>query len=189
MKRHSIELFFDDATERILQGELERLRDAGLPSPLLHWKMRPHVSVLLGTDMHDGVPARLARLAAEREPLPVTLCAMATFPGSQGTVMLLPVVTRELLDFHAEVHARLGDMFGDSDPHYRPGAWVPHCTQSIFLDDAELDATLRHLRTVPLPLSGHLAGIGIHASTIDPDCDGLGRVGATDYPAVFDLGR
>lgn len=188
MKRHSLELFFDDATEQVLQRELRRLRDAGLPSPLLHWGMRPHVSLLLGTDMHADGPDALATFASEFAALPVALGVLATFPGPQGTVMLLPVVTRDLLELHAEVHARLGSYFGESDPHYAPDSWVPHCTQSIFLDAAELDATLRQLRNAPLPLSGQLTSIGIHASTIDPSCNGLGRVGATDYPAVFPLG-
>jgi hypothetical protein len=116
------------------------------------------------------------------------LGVLATFPGPQGTAMLLPVVTRELLALHAQVHARLGSYFGDSDPQYAPDSWVPHCTQSIFLSADELDATLRHLRTVPLPISGKLTSIGIHASTIDPSCNGLGRVGATDYPANFAFG-
>ena len=188
MKRHSIELFFDEATEQVLQGELRRMRDVGLPSPLLHWGMRPHVSVLLGSDMHEDAPDALAAFAAELAPLPVTLSVLGSFPGPHGTVILLPVVTRALLELHASAHARLGSLFADSDPNYTPDSWVPHCTQSIFLDDGELAATLRHLRTMDLPLAGQITSIGIHASMVDPTSNDLGRIGATEYPAVFALG-
>jgi 2'-5' RNA ligase len=37
-------------------------------------------------------------------------------------------VTKELLAFHAEVHAALAGQPVEHWPVYRPGNWVPHCT-------------------------------------------------------------
>jgi 2'-5' RNA ligase len=39
---------------------------------------------------------------------------------------LSPRPDSALLDVHARLHALIGKL--RSDPHYRPGAWQPHCT-------------------------------------------------------------
>jgi len=181
MKKYSVELFFDSTMEATLKGESEKLRDAGLPAPLLRWGTRPHISLLLGSELRDGAEQAVAAFARETHALPVTLDVIATFPH-RSVVMLLPVVTCELLELHARAHQRLGAYFGESDPHYAPARWIPHCTQSIFLDEDELQATLRHFRATPLPISGRLASVGIHITTIDLERQGAERFVGSEYP-------
>lgn len=187
MIKHAVELFFDPATEKVLRAELERLRDAGLPSPLLEWGTRPHVSLLLGTDMARGADEAVAAFAADVAPLAVTLDVLGTFAGEKRAVLLLPVVTQELLALHANAYDRLGPFFGELDPHYAPGRWVAHCTQSIAIEEHELEATMRLLRSTPLPIAGRFASIGVHRVTIDPELEGRARIVGTDYPVLHEF--
>jgi 2'-5' RNA ligase len=48
------------------------------------------------------------------------------FDSEPLVLWLSPRQDTALLDVHARLHALIGKL--RSDPHYRPGAWQPHCT-------------------------------------------------------------
>ncbi|MEM8885494.1 MAG: 2'-5' RNA ligase family protein, partial [Planctomycetota bacterium] len=106
MIKTAIELLFDAQTDATLRGLLDEIDAAGLPSPLIGWGTRPHLSLLLGGAARDGLEEAVAAFGAE--PLSVTLDGVGTFPGDKGIVYLAPVVTRALLDIHDAAHAAFG---------------------------------------------------------------------------------
>lgn len=54
VRKTAVELLFDPGLEASLDRLLHAIADAGLPSPLLGWGVRPHVSLLLGSDAGEG---------------------------------------------------------------------------------------------------------------------------------------
>jgi 2'-5' RNA ligase len=56
------------------------------------------------------------------------LAGFGVFPVSPPVIWVAPVVTEQLLARHATLYAAL--VPNSVDPHYHPGAWVPHVTLS-----------------------------------------------------------
>ena len=109
-----------------------------------------------------------------------------TFAGDEGVVYLAPVVSRGLLRLHGELsdaceqHVSLNDL-------YRPGTWVPHCTQSLFLDKSQVAeaVAVSHGR---LPIHGEIVAVGLHETEIHRPPDRLPEVKTSHYSAAFRLG-
>jgi 2'-5' RNA ligase len=86
--------------------------------------------------------------------VPFVLASAGTFPGPEGAVFLAPVVDDALLGVHREWHALApGGM-----EHYRPGAWVPHCTVGFRLADA---GTAAAVARAALPIRGRFERIAL----------------------------
>ena len=62
------------------------------------------------------------------DALPLTLAGFGVFPTSSPVIWLAPVVTKLLLACNETLCAAL--VPNPIDPHYCPGAWVPHVTLS-----------------------------------------------------------
>jgi len=86
----------------------------------------PHVTLGIWPDASDAKPLqRAAAKAAASKTTPwVTFAAIGTFPGNPAALFAAPVVTTELLRWHAD----LVDELPPPHPHYRPDAWIAHVT-------------------------------------------------------------
>lgn len=86
----------------------------------------PHITLGVYNVANKCVAASKAirDLAAVRQGANVTLSGYGIFPGERCTLWAVPIVTRELLALHRELH---GSVTSD-DPHYAPDRWVPHVT-------------------------------------------------------------
>jgi len=62
------------------------------------------------------------------DALPLTLAGFGVFPMPPPVMWMIPVATQPLLARHGALHSALAPHA--VDPHYRPGAWVPHLTLS-----------------------------------------------------------
>jgi 2'-5' RNA ligase len=150
----SIELLLDEATERAVRAEWQRLAEAGLSSMAAHTASsnRPHLTLLVREMLPD--PSFDAILT--RPAFAVVLGAPLLFGSGDRRVLARSVIpSQELLDLHARVHALAGA--GDDAPHTSVGAWTPHVTlaRQMKLTDAatalpliggELHARARGLR-------------------------------------------
>jgi hypothetical protein len=187
MLKTAIELLFDDVMESQLMSLLGEIRSAGLPSPLLDWKMRPHVSLMLGTDVAADLEHAVEKFAARTSPIPILLDSICAFPGGKGVVYLGPVVSRALLSLHAEANTAMASAFGELDPLYAPHRWMAHCTVAVGLDEAQVHGVMDICARAPLPYTGQVTGIGIHDVTIDPELEGWDRLIANSYRSVYPL--
>lgn len=187
MLKTAIELLFDDEMESQLMALLGEIRSAGLPSPLLDWKMRPHVSLMLGTDVSAALEHAVEKFAARTSPIPILLDSICAFPGGKGVVYLGPVVNRALLSLHAEANTAMASAFGELDPLYAPDRWMPHCTVAVGLDEAQVHGAMDVCARAPLPYAGRITGIGIHDVTIDPELEGWDRLVENAYRSVYPL--
>ena len=156
----ALECYLDVAATRRIRALWDALESAGVPSlrDLTHRRHRPHLS-LASADRLDPpqVAAALGELPAA-PPLRVELAHVGQFVGR--VLWLGPTPTAELLGHHAAVHARLVAAGVDVDPHYRPGAWVPHCTVSMRVPRPALAEAVRLCLEV-LPVPATLAGAAV----------------------------
>jgi 2'-5' RNA ligase len=86
----------------------------------------PHLTLAVCPDKiaENDLRTVIERVSEGWDALDITLVGFGVFTGSPSFLWLAPVVTKEMLDRHAELQAAL------SQCHllYRPGSWVPHVT-------------------------------------------------------------
>lgn len=150
----ALECYLDGEATRRIRALWGALAAAGIPSQ----QYRPHVSLVAAEalDPH-AVEAALAGLPAAPPP-PLTFDYVGQFVGR--VLWLGPAPTSELLAHHATVHARLEAAEIDSDPYYRPGRWVPHCTLSMRVPSPMITSGVRLCLEV-LPIPAKLAGVAV----------------------------
>jgi len=156
---YAVELALDPTSADEVRRAWRELDGAGI-TWMVRSGARPHVSLgIWDTVDRDGAESELTRFAVETAPVRLTLASVGLFPGV--TVFLAPTVTGELLDLHADIHRRFGRLGGGSWDHYRPGAWVPHCTLATDLEPHQFGSALAIAARVPLPLECRLVEVGI----------------------------
>lgn len=136
----SLELRLDTDGDAAVRGEWAALHAAGLPSQADHTgdSNAPHITVAYFTGDLD--PFHLAPPPGE-----LVLGSPLLFRRRRGVVLGRQVlVTRALLDWHAEVHASLDDEL-DVDPRTRPDAWTPHVTLAMSMPLESLALALETL--------------------------------------------
>jgi 2'-5' RNA ligase superfamily len=160
----ALELYLNPVAERRLRRLWDALEEGGVPSlrDLTHGRHRPHLSLVAARAL-DGPTVTAALHGLPAAPaLPLRLDHIGLFRGR--VLWLGPVPTRELLDHHAAVHARLAAHAVPMFAEYRPGAWVPHCTLSLRVPHAALPTALRLcLDTLPIEATIVGAAVADHA--------------------------
>jgi 2'-5' RNA ligase len=156
---YAIELALDPTSADAIRRAWRELHDAGI-TWMARSGARPHVTLgIWNTLDRDGAESELTRFAAATSPVRLTLTSVGLFPAV--AVFLAPTVTAELLDLHAGFHRRFGRLGGESWEHYRPGAWVPHCTLATDLEPGQFGSALAIAGRIPLPLECRLVEVGI----------------------------
>jgi len=140
----SLEIFFDGAADAQVRRLFRRIADAGLPSLLLERGLAPHVSLAVCDELSpEELAPMLAQFAARERPQRLALATAATFATAEGVLFLGAVVTPALLDLHARSYALFERAARAPWSHYRPGAWVPHCTLTTGLDPRQLASAIQ----------------------------------------------
>ena len=156
---YAIELALDSSAAGAVRRLWSELEAAGIPY-MARSGARPHVTLGIWERVNrEAFEAALTALAAEIPPLPIMLESVGVFPSV--AVFLAPTVSPALLSLHAQFHEKFGPHGDTPWDHYRPGAWVPHCTLAMDLAAEQFPAALEIARRAPLPLEGRLVEIGI----------------------------
>jgi 2'-5' RNA ligase len=93
-----------------------------------HGRHRPHVTLALAERITASQAERATDPLRDANDLALRLGSVAVFPGRAGVLYLSVVPTLRLLRLHREVHARLIRSGIETERHYLPDMWVPHCT-------------------------------------------------------------
>ncbi|MBR0679569.1 2'-5' RNA ligase family protein [Roseomonas eburnea] len=125
---YAVTLRLDAAAARPIEAMWRALAEAGLHEDALRLGYPPHVTLTIHPDGVDTQALRrdVARLAAAWAAVPLRFSGLGTFVAPEPVLWLAPVVTETLLAHHRSLSGALADL--PCDPHYRPGAWVPHVT-------------------------------------------------------------
>ena len=136
-------LYLDPAADAEVRSLWASLAEKEISSVMAALGIRPHIS-LAGLELVQAGPfcQALDAFAQSMPPLTVKFESVGTFPTEQGVVYLAPVVTRELLRWHARLDRLVTEMGLSSHEYYRPGNWVPHCTAAIHLTPEEVSAAV-----------------------------------------------
>jgi hypothetical protein len=156
---YALELGLDDQAAAVVRRVWHDLEDVGI-AYMARSGARPHVSVGIWEGLDPGAgEAELGLFAAASAPLPITLASVGFFP--QVAIFLAPTVTQQLLALQAELHRRFTRVGTSPWEHYRPGAWVPHCTLATDFTPAQFARALEVVRRVALPIACRLVEIAI----------------------------
>ena len=126
---YAVELYFDRETTDKLTALGQKVYTACGGADLTGLGFRPHISLAGYTtlDVEALLPV-LEDFSGRTRFFSVKLDAVGLFPGPMGVVYLAPVVTQHLLGIHKGFHQRAEAAGQVSDPYYRVGNWIPHCT-------------------------------------------------------------
>lgn len=170
---YGAELCFDPVMESKILDIWNELRDTGITSSMFDVGSRPHVTLAVWeTADVPSLQAAVADFCRQTLPLPVRLTNVGSFITSPGVVFLAPLVTRELLDFHAGFHHFLSDFPATS---YVPDGWEPHCTMAIDLTPEKVAQTVEVCKSGRVWIGGCFTRIA------------LGQYPPTQYLAEFEL--
>ncbi|MBD3243605.1 MAG: hypothetical protein GF331_23650 [Chitinivibrionales bacterium] len=123
--------------------------------------VRPHLT--LGSWELDDVPAGLAeRTATALGAIPrVTLnCTVRLAARQQAHFSLAPLIQHDLLNWHEDIHRRIGAIGTPRRAADFPGHWNPHIT--LFnCEEEDLPSAYDLLKTLPLPLKAEVVSAGL----------------------------
>jgi hypothetical protein len=150
---HSVELVFDQDTERAIRHIWDELRDAGIPSQSP--ASRPHATLTVAERIDPDVDALLRPLAS-RFPLTCRIGAPLVF---RAVLARLLVPTAELLHVHSEVH-RLCMPHLQPGPmaNALPGQWTAHVTMARHVTPHQLGRAAR-IAGKPAEINGAVIGM------------------------------
>jgi 2'-5' RNA ligase len=158
----AVQLYFDPETEAAILSVREKLVRRGIHPIPDEMFSRPHLT--LGT-WHGRTPVELTALvealAGSLPVIDVLFGSAGVFPGREGMIFLAPLVTAQLLEFHARLHREIGAPGLDPDRSCLPDNWAPHVTLAISLADWEMHAAIDIAREAPMPLSGRISALGV----------------------------
>lgn len=95
----------------------------------------PHITLAIYPDETSvgQLVSAIDQVVTSWDALPVTLAGFGVFPGATSILWAVPIVTRQMLAYHAALQSALPGL--QPHPHYVPGSWVPHVTLSGALPD------------------------------------------------------
>lgn len=132
-------LLFDRRTEQRLVALWRALEERGVSTLLTHTHGRhvPHLSyAVLRRFEVEPVRQAVSALPAAAE-LTFTFDAVACF--RRGRAALIPGVSGDLVDRQQRVAEAVTTAGAELHQHYRPGAWIPHCSLATRVRRAQLE--------------------------------------------------
>lgn len=107
----------------------------------------PHITLAIYDDeavREAEVRDALDRASENLRAVTLTFDGIASFDGPPMVLWASPRPSAVLLDIHEAIHAAIDP--ANCRPHYRPGAWKPHCTLGMQVRDDRREAALAFAR-------------------------------------------
>ena len=156
-----LQLFFDESTDTFFRSLWQKVKDAGLPNPLLERGATPHITLSFGDDVNvDNLIPLLAGVLGKKPTLELTFASLSTFANENGVIFVAPVVTRSLLDLHRDVQEVMSNHTSTS-AYSQVSCWFPHCTLTTRLSPPQLLEGFTLLGSLQLPISSQGVRVGL----------------------------
>jgi len=169
---YAVVLLLDADTDRQIRWMWWMLDERGVPSvgTTNSGGYRPHVTLSVFDDAEAAaVEAALEATMAQVRGMPLTLSSLGFFPTPRAAAHLGVVPTRWLLGLHQHVDTVIGPLVFRRWSHYRPTAWVPHCTLATGVHD--LSEVAQVVSQHRLPVHGFVHSVAVVSFTV-PTRDG-----------------
>jgi 2'-5' RNA ligase len=152
----AIEMYFDVRSERLGRDLWESLDRAGIPSlgssPTAVY--RPHVSLAVWNEPIGAEPLEdIAKAVATGIGLRIELASLGFFMTEESPAFLGATPTTALLDLHRRAAQTAMRHVNGYWPHYRPDAWIPHCTLAMHVAERARVADVASNWNLPIQVS------------------------------------
>ena len=149
-----LQLSFDQEADTLVRSLWHRLKDAGLPNPMLEKPATPHVTLSFGDGVDvEGLTGALSEVLRDRSAFELVFASLGTFSNEAGVIFMAPVVTADLLELHARVQGCMHKYARSTNDFSKLERWVPHCTLTLRLTPAEVLKGFDLLGALQLPIS------------------------------------
>jgi 2'-5' RNA ligase len=158
-QRFAIVLELDDLAAAAVRQLTERL-DPERAAPVA--SVPPHVTLAAfgNLDVERFRPT-FVEIAGRTSAVATTLASLGVFPTEEGVVFLAPTISRQLVELHLEMLARLQDVGAEVEPYWLPGQWVPHCTLAIGIPRERMSSALSLVYETLKPISASLTRLSL----------------------------
>lgn len=125
--RYALEIFFDNKTEERIMEIVNGINEQGVNNTFLSWENRPHISLAGFNDVDINMCNKLlGEFANKTKAFQTQLVSIGVF-NTTNNVFLSPIVTKELIDLHHNVHDLFNFCNSTGFEYYLPNNWIPHC--------------------------------------------------------------
>ncbi len=159
---YGVMLYFDDRTERTILNVWQSLAEHNLTSRMLDEGIRPHITLAIFEEL-DCQPCEneLVKITSKIPSPSILFTHFGVFTNPEPVIFVSPLVTKELLDFHNELHTKLAGEGKDPWELYNPGKWVPHCTLALGYKIENEAKIIRLCQKMSLPMHVQAVQIGV----------------------------
>jgi 2'-5' RNA ligase len=122
---------------------------------------RPHITLASYLDINlSKMKKEMDNYFDNQSAISVTFQTLGSFLNS-STLIYLPTVTRELLEFHAKYHEHFQDFQDNPNSLYLPGQWIPHCTLANRLPEEKLLEAIAYTSRRYHSVKGYISEIAL----------------------------
>ena len=155
-------LYFDSQTEKTISNIWQLLAGQNLTSSMLDAGIRPHLTLAIYDEL-DCRPCENELIKITRNiPAPVIQFShFGLFTNPEPVIFAAPLVTKELLDLHKELHSRLAGDGKNAWELYKPGKWVPHCSLALGYKIENEAKIIQLCQQMPMPMNIKAVQLGV----------------------------
>lgn len=159
---YAVMLYFDTQIEQTIRKVWQTLAKDNLASSFLDSGIRPHITLAIYEELNcRPCENELVRITSETVSMAIQFTHLGIFTTPEPVVFAAPLSTREILDFHENLHANLASESKNSWDLYKPGKWVPHCTLALNFKIEDLTEIFRCCQALPFPMDVHAVQLGV----------------------------
>jgi 2'-5' RNA ligase len=161
---YSIGLYFDNETDLLVREVWKKLSDQKQSDYYFQSGNRPHITLAIfsGTDI-EKAERLLFQFSQSSPSFSLSFQQIGIFMGPDWTVFWAPVVTRNLLEIHADLHQKFGAFSTFPDfTYYNPEKWIPHCGLAMEIKEyQQIPQILDTCRSLPISHKAQVTEIGL----------------------------
>lgn len=156
-----ISIYFDEETERKLQGLIQNVAKATGNAFMLDNKVPPHITVAAVETKHqDLLITRVEELVKTCEMGDIKWVSVGSF--SSQVIYVQPVLNEYLHNLSMMLAQELSEIEETiCSPYYQPFSWLPHCTIAKQLSKEQIVQAFQVLQKDFTPMEGRVVRIGI----------------------------
>lgn len=156
-----ISIYFDENTEKRLQGLIKSVANATGNTFMLDNNVPPHITVAVVETKHeDLLLARVEEVVKQFKIGDIKFVSVGTF--SSQVIFVQPVLN-EYLHLLTERFTQEGTQIEETilRANYQPFHWLPHCTIGKQLSREQMKKAFEVLQNQFVPMDGKVVRIGI----------------------------
>lgn len=161
---YSIGFYFDQETESLIRRMWAILAELKLADYYHVSGNRPHITLGIFEEIDlDQVKSELDIFRVTLKKFSISFQQIGLFSGSESTVFWGPVVTRDLLKSHLQIHQLIGKTKEiPSSSYYLPGNWIPHCGLAMQITKRKnVSRIIEACQSLPNPAKAMVTEIGM----------------------------